>query len=161
MKCLTKYQIQGLIDNELNPAEKIAAEQHLAVCPPCRNFFEEQKQFSAVFKKEMRTAIEMPAEIPAFRVPENRASVANSRKKQFPLWLKAAAVLLPAVLIWKFSDVVCQSYPERQPQAYTPTAQDIMMYETYDDMDANTAFQQKTIIVSINDMEGNVKYMVN
>ncbi|MDR0811549.1 MAG: zf-HC2 domain-containing protein, partial [Paludibacter sp.] len=32
MKCLTKYTLQSLIDNELSAAEKLRAETHIAHC---------------------------------------------------------------------------------------------------------------------------------
>ena len=99
MKCLSKYQIQRLIDNELNLVEKIAAEQHLAGCWLCKEILEKQKRFSEFLKKKLLATASMPPEIPAFRVPENETRSLSRHKRRIPLCIKAAAVLLPAILI--------------------------------------------------------------
>lgn len=141
IKCLTKSTIQHLIDNELNAAEKAAAKQHIAVCEKCHTRFSEQKQFSKFFKANRLDTVKSPVTIPVFEMPLNKK---RAQIKTLPFWLKVAAALVLAVLVWKF-------IPQTEPvkAQFTPTAEQIKIYEILHDVDANTAFQQKMIFVTV------------
>ena len=59
------------------------------------------------------------------------------------------AVIIPVILFWKI-------YSGKPVDDFKPTVENIRMYEMCNTVDANTAFQENTIITTVTDQNGNV-----
>lgn len=65
-----------------------------------------------------------------------------------PLWLKIAAVLIPAFCLVQ---VLIQS-----DKSYQPSHDELLMYQSLSDMDANAAFQERVMVTTSTNQEGEI-----
>ncbi len=94
MKCLSNIQIQKLADNELGEAEKKILLHHIKNCNKCRLNYEKHSALIIVLKSAIKNNAEI--EIPEFRQPLN-TDYQRIRIKNKYIWLKVAAILIPAI----------------------------------------------------------------
>ncbi len=97
--------LNALLDNELDDAERRAAESHMAACPECRRQFEEARGFAG--EADRLVAL---VEVPPGRRP---VSSPETRPEGSPVWRRArwsalawaATVVVAAGLGWFASDL--------------------------------------------------------
>jgi hypothetical protein len=168
LTCLSEDLIQQWIDGELSEKKQKQVNKHLAGCEKCRQKAEQQKALAFSIKKILTTN---DVVIREFRMNEtasrehgneqslnNKSSIAESKafkatpiirlKKTLPIWLKIAAVLLPAFCLVQ---VLFQS-----EKSYQPSHDELIMYESLSDMDANAAFQQRVMVTTSTNQEGEI-----
>jgi len=103
MRCLTDNQLQQLIDGELSANQINKYKSHIIACPFCDEKYNERKELALSIKSLINETTNSPERIPEFRVPVIPAS--QQRKvRSIPIWVKAAALLIPAFFIWKFAN---------------------------------------------------------
>ena len=170
LKCLSEELIQQWIDGELNEEQQAQVSQHLAKCVACRHKAEQQKNLAFSIKKMLQLE---DVVIPEFVIDgtstgeqnnfneltlnkstyESEAlvitneSVTKSNKK-FPLWLKIAAVLIPA-----FCLVQVLIQPDK---TYLPSHDELLMYQSISDIDANVAFQERVMVTTSTNQDGEI-----
>jgi len=147
MKCLTNNQIQQLIDGELSANELMEYKLHIETCPDCAEKYVEKKALALGIKNLLNDAVPIPERIPDFPIPAKTTSQKRVNRR-IPLWAKVAAVLLPVIFVVKMID-------KPQPD-FKPTPEEILMYETSNSVDANTAFQKNMITTTVTDENGKV-----
>lgn len=147
MRCLTDKQIQQLIDGELSTSQIEKYNSHIYACPYCNKKYEEQKELALSLKSLINETAKYPERIPEFRVPTKPVHQ-HMKVRKIPLWVKAAAVLIPVFFVWKFA--------HRPQEDFKPTAESIQMYEMCNGVDANTAFQENMIVTTVTDENGKV-----
>lgn len=177
LTCLNDELIQEWIDGELNEELLVQVNQHLADCEACRQKTEQQKALAFSIKQLLQCEDTV---IPAFRrvetptdeagsyydlfVKNNEFPVNNSTsvpemkeentgpftqsKKTFPFWLKIAAALIPACLL-----IQLLIQPEKN---YQPSHDELLMYQSLSDMDANAAFQERVMVTTSTNQEGEI-----
>lgn len=147
MKCLTDKQIQQLIDGELSANQIEKYTNHICVCHYCDKKHNEQKELALSIKNLINELAWSPTQIPEFRLLTKPASQ-DLKVRRIPLWVKVAAVLIPAFFVWKFAN--------KPQEDFKPTAESIQMYEMCNGVDANTAFQENMIVTTVTDENGEV-----
>jgi hypothetical protein len=147
MKCLTNNQIQQLIDGELSANELREYKLHIETCPDCAEKYTEQKALSLGIKSLLNEAATIPERIPDFQVPAKTVFPKRTNKR-IPLWAKVAAVLIPLFFVWNLA--------HKPQEDFKPTPEEILMYETSNNVDANTAFQENMITTTVTDENGKV-----
>ena len=147
MKCLTNEQIQRFIDAEM-PSLQPDQFQHLTACASCQELYKEQKVLAQLIKEQINSVAKSPERIPEFQIPASITPIAP-RVKRFPLWAKVAALLIPACFVWKMAN-------KPEEKEFKPTAESIQLYEMYNSLDANTAFQENMIVTTVRDDKGKV-----
>lgn len=147
MKCLTNKQIQQLIDGELSANEMQQYKLHIEACPYCAEKYAEQKILALRIKSLLTESAILPKRIPDFQVPAKTTSQKRINKR-IPLWAKVAAVLIPVIFLVKMRN--------KPQQDFKPTPEAVMMYETSNSVDANTAFQENMITTTVTDENGKV-----
>ena len=170
LMCLNEDLIQQWIDGELSEELLEQVNQHLANCELCRQKAEQQKALAFSIKNILQVE---DVAIPEFSrnetatgetgnyndlpvknitsVPEMKAVNAghfNRSTKTFPIWLKIAAVLIPAFCLMQ---VLIQ--PDK---TYQPSHDELLMYQSLSDMDANTAFQERVMVTTSTNQEGEI-----
>lgn len=146
MKCLTNKQIQELIDGELTTNLSEKYHQHVVGCQYCKEQYDEQKTLAESIKGLINDAAMSSVRIPEFQIPKHTAI--NVKTRHIPLWVKVAAVLIPAFFVLKMAN--------KPQEDFKPTAENIQMYEMCNSVDANTAFQENMIITTVTDENGKV-----
>jgi len=147
MKCLTNNQIQLLIDGELSANKMQQYKLHIETCPYCAEKYADQRLLALGIKDLLNNAAILPERIPEFQLPVKTKSQKRINRR-IPLWVKVAAVLIPAIILVKMRD--------KPQQDYKPTPEAVMMYETSNSVDANTAFQENMITTTVTDENGKV-----
>lgn len=147
MKCLTNEQLQRLVDGEIAYGKSGQYQQHLAVCPECRERYNVQKTLTGLIKGLIHDAAKSPVEIPEFKIPVS-ITKPHVKVRWIPFWAEVAAVLVPVLFIWKMSN--------KPMEGFKPTAENIRTYEMCHDVDANTAFQKNMITTTVTDDKGNI-----
>lgn len=139
LTCLSEEVIQQWIDGELDTTQQVQVHLQITSCEKCSEKAEQLKVLAFSVKKML--TVEDVA-IPEFTKPEK---VIHQR---FPLWLKIAVVLLPAFCLVK---VLLQ--PEK---TYLPSQEELLMYQSLSDMDANAAFQERVMVTTATNQEGKI-----
>jgi len=147
MKCLTNEQIQRFIDGEM-PSLQPEQFQHLTSCTSCQELYKEQKVLAQLIKEQINSVANSPERIPEFQISAS-ITPAAPRVKRFPLWAKVAALLIPACFVWKMAN-------KPEEKEFKPTTESIQLYEMYNSLDANTAFQENMIVTTVTDDKGKV-----
>jgi len=147
MKCLTDKQIQQLIDGELSSNQIEKYKSHINACPYCAEKYKEQKESVFSIKTLINETVKSPVRIPEFRVPAKQIHQ-KVKVRRIPLWVKVAAVLIPAFVGWKIYN--------KPQEDFKPSAESIQMYEMCNGVDANTAFQENMIVTTVTDENGKV-----
>ena len=177
LMCLNEDLIQQWIDGELSEELLEQVNQHLANCELCRQKAEQQKALAFSIKNILQVE---DVAIPEFRrsetatgeagnhndlpvknnefpqknstsVPEMKAVNAGPFSRTLrtvPLWLKIAAVLIPA-----FCLVQVLIQPDN---TYQPSHDELLMYQSLSDMDANAAFQERVMVTTSTNQEGEI-----
>lgn len=140
LTCLSEDVIQQWIDGELSTIRREQVHEHLNGCEECRDKVQQQQAWALAIKKALTTEeVEIPEFVPVNEVPATR---------RFPLWLKIAAVAIPAFCI-----VQLLLHPEK---TYQPSHDELLMYQSLSDMDANAAFQERVIVTTATNQEGEI-----
>lgn len=147
MKCLTDNQMQLLVDDELTASRKKKYMNHIGLCPLCANKYHDRIELVASIKALITETVKLPENIPEFIIPLKPISQ-EVRRRRIPLWVKAAAVLVPAIFGWKFYN--------KPQENFMPIDKSMQVYEICNGVDANTAFQENMIITTVTDENGKV-----
>jgi len=170
LTCLNEELIQQWIDGELSEELRMQVVLHLAGCEECRQKAEQQHALALSIKKILQVE---DVAIPEFLINGtsaeehgnfNKLSLKNSiyepeglvcadesatrSNKKFPLWLKIAAVLIPA-----FCLVQVLIRPDK---TYQPSHDELLMYQSLSDLDANAAFQERVMVTTSTNREGEI-----
>lgn len=141
MKCIDDELLQKYIDGELEPQERAAVEEHIAVCSRCVRKMEAQKQFVEIFKSDMNRLGREPEMIPAFDKTAKRRKTAI--RKRFIIYAAAAAAACALLLI-----LIGQ--PKENPEEFT------IIYGIDGSFDANKPYLQQDMVMYLVDKDGNV-----
>jgi hypothetical protein len=147
MRCLTDKQLQLLVDDELTAGQKKKYLNHIEVCSLCAKKYRDRIELVASIKASITEAVKLPKSIPEFRIP-TKPTGQEVRMHRIPLWVKVAAVLVPAIIGWKLYD--------KPQEILKPNDKSMQVYEMCNGVDANTAFQENMIVTTVTDENGNV-----
>lgn len=145
MNCLSDELVQRWIDKELSSEEAVELSAHLQTCADCRHRVQEQEQLATRLKQLIAEPTQSGSSIPPFIYPTDLSS---RKKKNFTYWLRVAAVMIPLILLLK--------YVTGKEEVYQPTREQQLMYESFSDLDANSAFQERLMVTTSTDQEGEV-----
>jgi hypothetical protein len=147
MNCFTAEQLQLYMDGEL-PSKLIAEyKQHLAGCVSCSQRFSEQHKLAQSVKTIINGLAKNPDTMKDFN-NTSTAMVKPNKTRNIPLWIKVAAILVPAAISWCIY--------ESRTEAYEPTPENILTYDMCNGIDANTAWQENLIVTTVTDKNGKV-----
>lgn len=151
MKCLTNEIIQLYIDNQLEDKDKEAVGRHLEVCETCRSRIEHREQLVRLLKASAAKH-NTGRTIPEFIPPKGKVKK-KINLKQILIWTNVAAIALIMFFIKNHTKESVESQPIHK---------EIPVEHPNLDIDANTAYQNKVIITTITDENGNtVKCITN
>jgi predicted anti-sigma-YlaC factor YlaD len=143
MNCLSDELVQRWIDKELSSGEAVELKAHLQTCAECRYRVQEQEQLATKLKQLIAGPAQTGSSIPPFIYP---VEPATRKKKKLTNWLRVAAVMLPLILLLKIFT--------NKEEVYQPTREQQLMYESFNDMDANSAFQERLMVTTSTNQEG-------
>ncbi len=147
MKCLSREDIQLLLDAELEKEQTKLFHSHIAECEQCRNLYKEaidNKALVAHFFSSYNVSIEQK-EIPVFFYP----------KRRIPLFIKIAAGL---ALVLTATFIPLQILKKETPASATINdSQSIRMNQfPVEELDHNQQWKQQAISITVFSKNGEV-----
>jgi hypothetical protein len=144
MKCLTRIEMQGYLDGELDPSSGKEIMLHLQSCEKCSSEYKDAVADKTLLNK-LLSIVETGSEsqmIPEFRHPVKKSKTIIRFAVVF-----AAASIIGLIYISRFKK---EQVKERIPEA------ELLIHEFYDGKDLNKMWHEKSGILIIQDEKGNV-----